>query len=642
MLVQVRTSSKSKSKRYKPKKLRHRKVSLSSSNYDDSTSLDTSLSSSSEDNYRSRRARSSKKKDKKVQRKKAKRHLNSHECSDDSLNNKNRKRENRKIEHGMREKPYKKKKLRGETSFISKSSGSWSCSTCQGESAGSYEGEFESRRGRSERKGKEKRSERIRSGSEMISRYRARSCSSCSCSAESKDEWTEEKFVSKNNSRWLRSVITFSEEADEARELFRNDTKEEIVDDHDYPCRSNDSNDGGSKRESDQHSLPTSKENVGIGDEKVNGNADFNLREPNIRDRSYNDRSGSDGSKIDDCGGGTSESVEKKQTSEASGASLDGNDLESVLRQKALENLRKFQGLRQSSAKASGLKNKIGSDMVQRPAEKYKLVEGKPIVENAAVGANFDNKVLIEELPEARRNSIASLKNNEKNINRVKVKSVSVKHHSTFAPEKAMDAKNHSETITASASYITNKQELAATESCHHLRKSNPSLMQIPASGPGTLVATESTIVDRHTSFKAHSVSQSNNDDVKNVRTLCSAASNLSCPIPILTCDYLNEKQNEVKEQSQIQFDLKQTSDSLEPHHKKSLGMEGGEDQNLADSSAVIQTSPNKLQGEATQGSQFEQKTMSVMRGGEMVQVSAYCLLLVLPSYVDKIKALNC
>ncbi|KAF7836695.1 transcriptional regulator ATRX-like protein [Senna tora] len=603
----VRGSSKSKSKRYKSKKLRRRKVPLSSSDYDDSTSSETSLSSSPEDGYRSRRARSSKRKDEKGRRKKAKprRHSLSHESSEDSLRDRKRKRAKRKIEHDTREKLHKKKKLRKESSVGSMSSESWSCSTCQGDSAGSDKDEFESHRGRSERKGKGKQSERSRSGSERISRYRARSCSSCSCSSESNDKWTEEKYVSNNNSRRLRSVITVTEEAEETRELFRNEDKEEIVNDHDYPCRSNDSNDGGSKRESAEHSLPASKEKVGIRDENVDENTDFNLREPKIKDRSYNDSNEYERSKLDVYGGGTSGSVEKK-TSETSGASLNGDDLESILRQRALENLRKFRGQPQSSAKASGLKE-IGSDVNQTPVEKYELVEGKSTEESAAVGTNFDKKTHVEELTlssSGRRNSIVSSRNNEKNLNSVNGKSVSVKHHSTFAPKKAIDAENHSATITASTRY------------------------QIPASGREKLVVTMST-TDKHTSDTAHFP---------------------SCSIPNLRCDNSNKEQNEVKEHSQTKFESKQTSDSHEPHHTKIVGAEGNVNQNAVKTDAAIQSvnnrerdfdklcvsatakpcaesssveaSSNKLQGEASQGSQFEQKTMNVMRGGEMVQVS--------------------
>lgn len=642
LLVQVRASSKSKSRRYKSKKLHRREVSLSSSDYDDSTSLDTSLSSSSEDTYRSRRARSSKRKDEKGRRKKAKRHSRNHESSEDSLHDRKRKGAKRKIEHEVREKPYKKKKLRKEESVSSISDGSLSCSTCQGESTSGDEGEFKSRRGRSERKIKEKRRlKRGRSGSERSDRYRARSCSSCSWFSEGSDEWTEEKYVSKNNSRWLRSVITVTDEAEEARESCRNQNKEEVVNDHDYPRGSNDSNDRASKRELDRHSPLALKKKIRIEDEKLDENADF-------RDRNYSDRSQYDTSKIDVYGASTSESVEKK-TSETSGASMKGDDLESILRQRALENLRKFRGQIQSNANASSQKIKTGDDMKQPYIENHELVQGKSVVKNAAVGANFDKKTLVEEnnLPAGRSNSVASSSKNERNLNGAKGKSVSVKHHSTCAAEKLIDAENPGETIIASASYITNSPELNTPESSHHSLKCHPSQKQTPASGQEKLVVTESTI-DRHSSVNAHFVSQSSKDDMKNNRGLCSVNPNPSFSISNFRCDNLNKELEEFKDHSQ--FESKQTSDSHEPRHTKCLVTEGNVDQNASKTNAAIQSvidserdadklsasaaakpclesssvenSSNKLQqGEASQGSQFEQKTMNVMRGGEMVQV---------------------
>ena len=61
---------------------------------------------------------------------------------------------------------------------------------------------------------------------------------------------------------FLRDV-TWTKEAEEYGELYRNETKEEIVYDHDYPCRSNDSNDGGTKTELDHHTL-ASEEKLGV------------------------------------------------------------------------------------------------------------------------------------------------------------------------------------------------------------------------------------------------------------------------------------------------------------------------------------------------------------------------------------------
>ncbi|XP_028796816.1 protein IWS1 homolog isoform X1 [Neltuma alba] len=604
--LKVRTSGKSKSRRHTSKKLRRqREASLSISDYSDSLSSDTSLSSSPKDSYRSRKARSSKRKNEEGRRKMAKRHSYRHESSDDSHHDTKRKRAKRKSEQEARQKPYKKKKLRKEAIVGSMSNGSLSCSTCYGESASTDDNEPERHRGRVERKRKEKRPDRGRSESERSNRYRARSCSSFSFSGENSDQWTEEKYVSKNSSRRLKSVITVAEEAEETKELCHYETKEEIVDDYDYPSRSNDSNDGGSKRESDHHSLPTPKEKVGIEDTEVDRIAVSNLTEPE-RDQNHNNNSQFDRSEPDIYGAGTSESVEKK-TSETSGASLDDEDLEAILRKRALENLRKFRGENQSSAKASGQKIRRDNDVIQPPIKSHEVVQGKSIVNNAGKGENFDEITIAEDinLATVRRKSVASSSEKE-NLNGAKGEAVPLKQDSAFSSEKIMDEDKHNETALPSASYASNN------------------------SGHKKLVVTENAI-DGHASDPVHG----SNGDIKNIRELCSAT------------EKPHKEQDEVK--GHFQFELKQTSTLDELHHSECPPTAGNVDQNAAKThdtiqgassrrdvdkpcvsvignpsseSSLVENSSNNLQGEASQGSQFEQKTMNVMRGGEMVQVS--------------------
>ncbi|KAI4322968.1 hypothetical protein L6164_022613 [Bauhinia variegata] len=577
-----RTSSRSKSRKYKSKKLRRQEVYLSSSHSDDSES--TSLSSSSDDSYRRRRARSRVRKDVKGHRKKAQRRSYSR---DSSPRVRKRKRSKRKNDSKTREKPHQKKKLRKEASFSSMSGRSWSCSTCQGGDSGSDGSEVERYRGRSERKEKDKRKlERGRSESVRRGRYRARSCSSCSRSSESSDERTKEKYMCENSSKRLRSVITVTKGAEEGRELFTNESKEEIVDDHDYPSRSNDSNDGGAKRD------PSSEEKVvSVEDEKGDEYADF-----------------------------SKSNVYVARTSDVSEDSLDGDDLESILRQRAIENLRKFRGDIKLTSKASDHKNEIVTDLEQQPfTEKHEQVQGKFLVNNEAVGANVGKLIEGTSSPMGRRDSTPSSRNNGRSLSGDKGKFVSVKHHSPRASEKVIDIDNPSKAVT-SDSDRTNNSEFNTTESHHHLLKSHPSLEQRPAS------------------------------DVKNNSGLRSAApKQSSCTLPTLRNNNLNIGQDEVNEHSQ--FELKQTSASRQPPNTKSEVIEGDVDEDAVktaqaaiqivdnsprnldkfcdsdtlkpcDKSVTGENSSNKLLDEVNQGSQFEQKTMNVMRGGEMVQVS--------------------
>ncbi|RDX60254.1 hypothetical protein CR513_61616, partial [Mucuna pruriens] len=549
-LSKAKTSSKSKkSRKNKSKKVRRHEVSLSSSDYDDPKCLDKSASSSSEDGYRRKRDRSRTRKDAKGRKRKARGRSYSRDSSEDSHYARKRKKVKRKNEYDeVRKKPVQKKKIKREASVDSMSSRSRSCSTCQDGSASNDDSQYKNRRGRSERKEKDRRRMRGRSGSKKSSRYRARSCSSCSPYSENSYEVTEEKYVGENNSRWLRSVITVTKEAEDYGELCRNETKEEIVDDHDYPCRSNDSNDGGTKRELDHHTLLESEEKLRVEDETGDMNTDLNFTEPKLRDRNYNDSSN-----LKAYSSGTSESM--KETSESSGANVNDDDLELILRQRALENFRKFRGDMQSSGKAPDQKNKIVSQVKQPITDKHELVPGKSVVNDAAVGTNFDKQTPGDEtnLPVRRRNLIACPKNNERILNMDKDISGSAKCHLACAPEKVIDSANPSGPVTESTIYNTTNFELTKQTQ----KSGHDSLPTSASHGP------------TNAKFPV-----TEGDGERNAAKTTEAA--------ILSVD------------------------------------NNGRDVDVSS----VENKTGKLQDESNQGSQFEQKTMNVMRGGEMVQVS--------------------
>lgn len=592
------------------------------------------MSSSSEDRHRRKRDRSRTRKDVKGRRKRARRRSFSCDSSEDSVRAaRKRKKVKRKNKHDdeMREKPYKKKKIRREASVSSMSSGSRSCSTCQGGSASNDDSRYESSRGRLERKEKDKRRLRGRSASEKSARLRARSCSPCSSPRnESIYEGTEEKYMCENKSRRLRSVITFTKEGEESRELCGNETKEEIVDDHDYPCRSNDSNDGGTKRELDHHTDPASEEKLGVEDETGDMDADVNFTEPNLRDRSYNDMGS-----LEAYSTGTSESM-KKETGDTSGANLNGDDLESILRQRALENLRKFRGEVQSTAKASEQKSKIISQVKQPITDKEESVQGKSNVSNAAVGTKFDKQTPVEEasLSVWRRNSVAHPRNNERILNMDKDISGSAKNQLACAPEKVIDADNPGETVTESTNNKKGNLELTTSESCLDSLQSCSSLKQTTVSGlpQQKLVVAEST-KDKVSSEAARVMSHSSNVNVNDTTGMPSAIPKPSIHGPKFKHSNLNKGQDGVNDHSQLES--KQTSDSRDPSTERnaakttqaaiqsinSSGRDVDELRNAAIGSSVDNSS-GKSQDESNQGSQFEQKTMTVMRGGELVQVS--------------------
>ncbi|CAL0310663.1 unnamed protein product [Lupinus luteus] len=642
----AKASSRRKSGNHKSKKVSRREVSLSSSDYDDSKSMDTSVSSSSEDSYIRKRGRSRSKKDVKG-RKKVRRCSHSRDSSEDSLYARKRKKTKRKHEYEVRKKPYqKKKKVRREASVSPRGSGSRGFSTCQGGNSGSDDdNQYESFRGRSERKEKDKRKlKRGRSRSEKSSRYRIRSCSPCTPCSESCAEGAEDKYVGENNSRRLRSVITIAREVEESGELYRNETNEEIVDDHDYPCRSNDSNDGGTKRESDHHILPSSEEKLRVEDEIGDLSADFNFVEPKTVDRSYNDRSN-----LQAYSAEVSESM-KNETNETSGANLDSDDLESILRQRALENLKRFRGEIQSTANASDQKYKIVNQKKQPITDKHEKVQGKSIVNNADVGTKFNKLTPVEEtsFSVSRRNLNAYPTNNEMISNMDKDISSSAMHHLACPQGKVTDAGNLSENVTKSNNCKINNPKLTKPES-HHLLQSHSTLKQTPVSGlpQEQLIAAETT---KDTGISAHVASHSSNDNFNDIRGLSSSVPKHSIHSPKFRHNNLNKGKDEVKEQSH--FEPRQTSATNNLPSEKFLASEGDVEKNAAntiqaaiqsinnngsdvdephnsstpksciESSSVENNNSGNVQDESNPGSQFEQKTMTVMRGGELVQVS--------------------
>ncbi|OIW05280.1 hypothetical protein TanjilG_03669 [Lupinus angustifolius] len=640
----AKASSKRKSGKYKSKKVSRHEVSLSSSDYDDSKSMDTSMSSSSEDSH-TKRSRSHSRKYVKG-RKKVRRRSHSRDSSEDSLYARKRKKMKRKSEHEVRKKPYqKKKKVKREASVSPRGSGSRSCSTCQGGNSGSDDdSQYESFGGRSERKEKDKRKlKRGRSKNEKSSRYRTRSCSPCTPYNGSCAEVAEDKYVGENNSRRLRSVITVTRAAEESDELYRNETNEEIVDDHDYPCRSNDSKDGGTKRESGHHILPSSEEKLRDEDEIGDLSADFNFMEPKTVDRSYDDRSN-----LQAYSAEASESM-KNETNDTSGANLDNDDLESILRQQALENLKRFRGEIQSTAKPSDQKYKNVNQKKQLITDKHEQVQGKSIVNNADIGTKFNKLTPVEEtnFSVSRKNLNAYPTNNEMISNMDKDISSSAMHHLACPQGKVTDAGNLSETVTKSNNCRTNNPKLTKQES-RHLLHSHSTLKQTPVSRlpQEQLIVAETT---KDTGISAHVVSHSSNDNGNDIRGMSSGVPKHSIHSPKFRHNNLNKGKDEVKEQSH--FEPKQTSASNKPLSEKfpmseddveknavnttqaaiqsiiNSGSDVGESNNSAipksciESSSVENNSGN-LQDESNPGSQFEQKKMTVMRGGELVQVS--------------------
>ncbi|WCJ32199.1 hypothetical protein M5689_013639 [Euphorbia peplus] len=326
-----RARKKSKTKRAKAKKLR-RHDDLDSYSSDDSTSS-ASVFSSSEDTYRGRK---STRKDAKGTKRRGRSRSSS---SEESLVLKKRKGSKRKVDSVVRKKTLKHKKKKTKKKKKSRRDASISSRSCSTGESSSDESEYERRsRGKSKRREKSLKSSKNAKSTSKKRRYRSISCSSGSRDSGS-DYWRDEKVIDGSISKRLKSVITFTKDDDmEEKEL--DEHKEEIIyEDDGYPSsRSNDSFDGGNKRISGNQSPIASEKKSSTVNEKKEEPFDIKTTELSGR-----------------CLGGDDQSVEEKPASDGFGTNdslgvktdeiAKTDDLEILLRQKALENLNRFRGI---------------------------------------------------------------------------------------------------------------------------------------------------------------------------------------------------------------------------------------------------------------------------------------------------------
>lgn len=438
------------------------------------------------------------------------------------------------------------------------SSESWSCSTCQGGDISGDEIESKRHRGRPEKRKREETDRNKVENRTGRSMYRSRSRSLCSQISES-DCQGEEKVTGESNGRRLRSVIAVTEEDNQGRWL-DDGHKEEITYDHDdYPsCRSNDSNDGGSRRELDTHLHVASEERMrvesGSEEEALVSNARI-MDLPKIGNILHKDGgrqeegfySSHDGTRV------TDHVNENKVSGEIS--SLKGDNLETILRQKALENLKRFRGKDQRIAVTGNPEDKkqpytVKAELVQ--IESPKVDGAKEDVAEIIGGTQLE-----EETNAPLRGSICSSINSEKEPDKKndgnEVASAKQDVACSTPPQEAVAGKPNKKVTTTD---VVDQPNLATPESLKR-----PLASQEP---PQERFLVTKSRVDNGVCRTAQTVTQSSNSNGQDI----SNGSGSAAPEP------------------------------------------SGENRS------------DKQHDEAKDGSQFEQKTMSVMRGSEMVQVS--------------------
>ncbi|KAL8237897.1 hypothetical protein R6Q59_018978 [Mikania micrantha] len=498
---------KKKSRRNKSKKLRHRDDSCSSFSDDESTSSSLNSSSGSEGEYKRKRVRSRSQSEIKGNKKRNRRRSLSEDSSEDSSPVKKRKRSKtgKKIKK-------KKKKSKRVAYLSSASSDSGSCSTCKDEDSNSDQlGSRGGSRGRSREKKKDHRdSAKARTGNRKNMSKTRRSFSPCSSDelgsqgrsrsrsrekkeghrdstkgrtgnrmntskdvssfspSRSYDSESMEKVTVENNPMRLKSVITVANLDNKEDDNMKNDEfKEETVYDYDdYPSsKSNDS-----VELVDRFNSFTDKTSV-----VKEVNSSFNLNDNMEKE---NNVSGNTGSEVD--------------------------NLELILRQKALENLSKFRG---------GNKSK--------PAVP---IDDKPKSEQSVVTQSTRETASLTPLSQP------------------------VTHRSRF-------------TWRREPSVATVKDEKAATYSELHSGRSQPAELKLQTANISSTSRVDNEFV---------------NETSKTMANVTSV-----------------DQKSTVAVETQ-----KPSSDSIE------------------------ESSSKEQQNEGNDNSQFEKKTMSVMRGGEMVQVS--------------------
>ncbi|KAK6134587.1 hypothetical protein DH2020_031646 [Rehmannia glutinosa] len=176
------------------------------------------------------------------------------------------------------------------------------------------------------------------------------------------------------NPRRLKSVIAIADQRyDEGENIWEKDPqKEEIVyDRNDYPSpKSLDSNEGGNKMELDNHYYGASSKRIGV--ENVAGE----------EGKSEGDQ---------DNGSGDHHSEAANTNNIEKGKEMDTSVLESILRQKALENLKKFKGRLQTGPRSTNPKTNNESDVNKSSAQRVDDVQNES-TEQGSFNARETNK----------------------------------------------------------------------------------------------------------------------------------------------------------------------------------------------------------------------------------------------------------
>ncbi|KAJ6724506.1 TRANSCRIPTIONAL REGULATOR ATRX-LIKE PROTEIN [Salix viminalis] len=551
---QGRAKKKKDTRRRKSKRLRRHDTSCSD---DDSRSSLSVSSFDSDDSFRSRRSRSRTKKDVKGTKKRAR--SSSSEVRKRKASKRNGERKK------MHEKKTKKRRKKGrrDSSVRSSSSESWSCSSCQNLSSKSDESEYERFKAKPERRDDGKRKSENIGGGAKGRRYRSGSCSSCSRHDDSSDFLMSNIMTGENTSRRLRS---------------------------------NDSNDGLNNME--ERSIENEKrEEAAASNSKA-----IELTESNKFGEGQHTRN-KPGYDVDRAGADDT----KKENNDVSGVivnAVNGDDLETVLRQKALENLKSFRiglgGFQTNAKSAVNQKDKCDGTAQSPFSVMPELGQTKTpkVVGSRMAREDSAHSSLNEKIPDGGicGSEACSAKNNVHPPDQVAIP----------AREKG----------STNASSSKNKPGLITSASRKALSNVTSTLKETPTSqettqpklASGTCLGRNATLKETPTSLKETPTSQETNQP-KLASGTCLGRSATLKETPA------SREANQAKMSIGISLgtgndDKANNSSVSDPAEPSSCLRSAAGDSNL-----------NESQDGGKEGAQLEQKTMSVMRGGELVQV---------------------
>ncbi|GLT50414.1 hypothetical protein SLA2020_239010 [Shorea laevis] len=405
--------------------------------------------------------------------------------------------------------------------------------------------------------------EKVKTGSKK-SRYRSRSHSSSTGYSESIEYQSEDSVVEQSNSRRLRLVISVFKE--EGMVLEGDEHKEEIIYGHDdYPSsKSNDSNDKGIRREFPQH--------LHVAHEKIR--MDMMNKEKKLMFLTSESTvfvvSGKDSIYSCDVVGKDSAAEEKKSDASRTVGTLDVDDLETVLRHCALENLRKFRGGMQTSTNIqANQKDKNNANVNTLSKEKPESVWLKSTIEDGSRVVTASQSSQQPKLLATRKNS-SGLPPDRKNSegNNGGRESLTADHVVTSARDQVAPACIPEEKVNDNVAINSDAIRLKALR--RESPKTNSTLKQGSASQAMLIPRSKGNEIAVESAKSVEPQSDNNNsDETKNVHDSTTSDDPSSCP-----------------------------------------------------GSMLVDVSSGNLQHGTKEGLQFKQKTMSVMRGGELVQVN--------------------